>query len=106
MGLLWMSCRWRRGHLPAAEHLYWGVQPFLGSVRNRSDPRRKPLIFVGIDWSEQHHEVEVQAESGLGPRSRPHLGLQPLSLFSQFERHPFVASQTPSAPTTSSVNPG
>jgi transposase len=22
------------------------------------------LIFVGIDWSEQHHEVEVQAESG------------------------------------------
>jgi alditol oxidase len=43
---------------------------------------------------------------GLGPRSRPHLGLQPLSLFSQFERHPFVASQTPSAPTTSSVNPG
>ena len=26
--------------------------------------RRKPLIFVGIDWSEQHHEVEVPAESG------------------------------------------
>jgi len=22
------------------------------------------LIFVGIDWSERHHEVEVQAESG------------------------------------------
>ena len=22
------------------------------------------MIFVGIDWSERHHEVEVQAESG------------------------------------------
>ena len=22
------------------------------------------LIFIGIDWSEQHHEVEVQAGSG------------------------------------------
>jgi hypothetical protein len=22
------------------------------------------VIFVGIDWSEQHHEVELQAGSG------------------------------------------
>src|SRR5207302_4085853 len=26
--------------------------------------RRCPVIFIGIDWSEEHHEVEVQSGSG------------------------------------------
>lgn len=36
----------------------------LSSAWARSSSRRCALIFVGIDWSEQHHEVEVQAGSG------------------------------------------
>ena len=50
MGLLWMSCRWRRGYLPGAEHLYWVVQPFLGfheTIAALLKERRRPSSGLG-----------------------------------------------------------
>src|SRR2546430_3296480 len=54
--------RWSR---PGAEHCYWGVRTLLGLAK-RLEQEVCAVVFVGIDWSEQQHEVELQAGAGKG----------------------------------------
>ncbi|MDQ6698366.1 MAG: hypothetical protein M3Z46_13000, partial [Actinomycetota bacterium] len=52
------------GRVSCHEHFHEGVHSFLLSSDPSIRNERRTLIFIGHDWAEAHHDVEVQDEAG------------------------------------------